>query len=112
MKKLNRILDNKDFTKVIKTGHFSKSPAYRVYWLENTLGYVRVGIASPTKIGNAVIRSTLRRKIRALCDLLIDYQTYSLDIVIIPKNLFLENEFNVNKSELENIFTQNIGMKK
>lgn len=103
MKKTNRIKDNQDFSLVIKRGHFNKSNTFKVYWLENTLGYTRVGIAASTKLGNAVTRSTTRRKIRAICDLFINYQTYSLDIVIIPKNLFLEQEFNVNKTDLKNI---------
>lgn len=112
MKKQYRVLDNKDFTNVIKNGHFSKSPSSKVYWLENNLGYVRVGIASPTKIGNAVVRSTLRRKLRAICDLLIDYQKYSLDIIIIPKNLFLDNDYLSNKNDLENILVKELGIKK
>ena len=103
MKKTNRIKNNQDFNLVIKTGHFNKSKTFKVYWLENTLGYTRVGIAASTKLGNAVIRSTTRRKIRAICDLLINYQSYSLDIVIIPKNSFLEQEFSVNKTDLKNI---------
>jgi len=111
MKKANRIKDNEDFKKVIKTGKFSKNQTYRVYWLENTLGYVRVGIAASKKLGNAVIRSTTRRKIRAICDDLIDYQTYSLDIVIMPKDLFLEQNHQINKAELENNLTKFIRIK-
>ena len=112
MKKTNRIKDNEDFKKVIKTGKFSKNSTYRVYWLENTLGYVRVGIAASKKLGNAVVRSTTRRKIRAICDELIDYQNYSLDIVIMPKDLFLGQTYQVNKSELENNLTKFIRVKK
>ena len=104
MKKSNRVVDNKDFSKIIKTGHLEKSNTYKVYSLANTLGYVRVGIAASTKLGNAVVRSTIRRKIRAICDLLINYQAYSLDIIITPKNLFLENDFSVNRDNLKELF--------
>ena len=103
MKKANRIKKNEDFTAVIRTGKFEKSETYRVYWLENTLGYSRIGIAASKKLGNAVIRSTTRRKIRAICDELIDYQFYSLDIVIMPKDLMLKQDYLTNKNDLENI---------
>ena len=112
MKKANRIVKNKDFSLVIKTGQFNKSNAFKVYCLENKLAHVRVGIAASTKLGNAVIRSTTRRKIRALCDELIDYMNYSLDIVIVPKNLFLEQDYMTNKNELEKLLEKYLGTKK
>lgn len=112
MKKINRIKDNKDFSLVIKTGHFEKNNTYRVYWLENSLGYTRIGIAASTKMGNAVIRSTIRRRIRAISDSLLDYSVCSLDIVIMPKNLFLEQNYQTNLLELESIINKFIRTKK
>ena len=106
MKKSNRIKDNKEFTAVIKTGAFNKSNAFRVYSLENNLGYVRVGIAASRKLGNAVVRSTTRRKIRAICDELINYPSSSLDIVVMPKDPFLEQDHDTNKKELEDILAK------
>ena len=111
MKKTNRILKNQDFTLVIKTGHYFRNNTFKVYALENNLSFVRVGIAASTKLGNAVIRSTTRRKIRAICDLLIDYQQHSLDIVIIPKNSFVNQEYAINKLELTNLLEKFIRVK-
>lgn len=108
MKKVNRVIKNKDFTLVIKSGRFYKNNTYKIYCLENTLSHVRVGIAASTKLGNAVIRSTTRRKIRAICDSLIDYNKYSLDIIIVAKNLFLEQEYLTNRNELEKLLKQEI----
>jgi len=112
MKKANRIVSNKDFSLVIKTGQFYKNNTFRLYCLKNKLTYVRVGIAASTKLGNAVVRSTTRRKIRAICDLLIDYTAYSLDIVIVPKNLFLEQDHLTNKNELEKLLENIVRTKK
>ena len=112
MKKANRIVQNKDFSLVIKTGQYHKNETYKVYCLANELSHVRVGIAASTKLGNAVTRSTTRRKIRAICDLLIDYNAYSLDIVIVPKNPFLEQDYLTNKNELEKLLEKNLGTKK
>lgn len=112
MKKFNRIVKNTDFSLVIKQGQFAKGEAFKVYCLENKLSHVRVGIAASTKLGNAVVRSTTRRKIRAICDLLIDYNSYSLDIVIVPKNKFLEQDHLTNKNELEKLLENYLRTKK
>jgi len=104
MKKLNRVTDNQDFSLVIKSGRYYKNNTYKVYCLDNKLSFVRVGIAASTKLGNAVIRSTTRRRIRAIVDTLINYNAHSLDIIIIPKNLFLEQEYLKNKTDLEELF--------
>lgn len=112
MKKFNRIIKNTDFSLVIKTGQFTKGEAFKVYCLENKLSHVRVGIAASTKLGNAVVRSTTRRKIRAICDLLIDYNSYSLDIVIVAKNKFLEQDHLTNKNELEKLLENYLRTKK
>ena len=112
MKKSNRLIKNEDFSLVIKTGQYQKSNAYKVYCLENKLSCVRVGIAASTKLGNAVIRSTTRRKIRAICDLLIDYNEHSLDIVIVAKSKFLEQDHLTNKDELEKLLSKYLRTKK
>ena len=106
MKKANRVVKNKDFSLVIKSGRLYKNNTFKLYCLDNKLSYVRVGIAASTKLGNAVIRSTTRRKIRAICDSLIDYNVHSLDIIVVPKNLFLEQEYLTNKNELEKLLKQ------
>ena len=106
MKKANRVVKNKDFSLVIKSGRLYKNNTFKLYCLDNILSHVRVGIAASTKLGNAVIRSTTRRKIRAICDSLIDYNVHSLDIIVVPKNLFLEQEYLTNKNELEKLLKQ------
>lgn len=112
MKKLNRIKDNKEFTKVIKTGSFYKNNTYRFYFVKNELNYVRIGIAVGKKFGNAVVRSTTRRKIRAICDKLIDYKSYSFDLVIMPKSVFLEQTHDNNLLEFENVLVKITGTKR
>lgn len=112
MKKVNRIKDNEEFSKVIKTGTFLKNNSYRFYFIKSDLNYVRIGIAVSKKVGNAVVRSTTRRKIRAICDKLIDYKSYSFDLVIMPKEKFFEQDYAINILDFENILEKIIGTKK
>ncbi len=112
MKKANRIKDNKEFSKVIKTGSFLKNDTYRFYYQNSDYNYVRIGIAVSKKLGNAVIRTTTRRKIRAICDRLINYKSYSFNLVIVPKTKFLEQDYATNMLEFENILEKIIGTKR
>lgn len=112
MKKTFRIKNNEEFSSVIKTGAFLKNNSYRFYFKKNELDYVRIGIAVSKKMGNAVIRSTTRRRIRAICDKLIDYKSYSFDLVIMPKDKFLEQDYATNILDFENILEKIIGTKK
>ena len=106
MKKTNRIKESREFTNVIKTGKFEKNNTYRLYSLENNLGYVRIGIAVSKKLGNAVVRTTTRRRIRAICDQLINYQSNSLDIVVMIKEPFLNQDYVKNTAELEKVLVK------
>lgn len=109
MKKINRIKANEDFAFTIKKGRSIKCSAFVVCTSKNDLGYSRVGISVPNKVGNAVIRTTTRRKIRAMCDSLINYEKNTLDIVIIVKNDFLNHTFNENYESLKELLSVQIG---
>ena len=106
MKVVNRIKKSQDFIAPIRKGHAYKNQSFVIHVINNGFTVTRVGISVSAKLGNAVIRSTTRRKIRAICDSLIDYNVHSLDIIVVPKNLFLEQEYLTNKNELEKLLKQ------
>ena len=100
MKVINRIKKNEDFSVTINKGRSSRLSSFIIYNKENELGYSRVGISASKKLGNAVTRNRIKRLVRAMCDALIDYNNLSLDFVIIVRTTFLNNSFDVNKSQL------------
>ena len=100
MKIVNRVKKNDDFALTIKRGKTYLCDSYRIHVIENELGYTRVGISVSKKLGNAVVRSRIKRQIRAICDSVIQYDKQGLDIVIIAKAKFLEKTFAENKSQL------------
>lgn len=105
MKKVFRLTKSSDFKKVLDNRkRIDKSDSIYFFYKNNLLKHIRIGISVSTKIGNAVIRSTCRRKIRAIIDLINPY-ILPFDVVIIVKEKFLTSTFVENKQTLLNQFT-------
>ena len=106
MKTLNRIKNNREFARAIHKGNSSRLPSFVVHVFKTELGYTRIGISASTKLGCAVVRNRVKRQVRAICDSLIDYNTKSLDIVIIVRSKFITTDFEDNKSQLRDLLKQ------
>ena len=94
MKKINRLLDNKEFTSVLNKGKKAKVDGYLVAVKTNKEGHARIGISVSKKVGKAVVRV---RVMIARFDVLSKH----IDVVIIPKPSFLQNSFEQNLSNLK-----------
>ena len=100
MKIINRIKASDDFALTIKKGKAQRDQSYVIHYRTNEFKYVRVGISVSSKLGNAVIRNHIKRQVRSICDEVINYNDYSLDIVIVVKQDFLNRSFDDNKLSL------------
>ncbi len=104
MKKEFRVKTNQDFQKVINGKKYSNH-CYVTYYIKNDIDHPRFGIAASKKLGNAVIRSTTRRRVRAMIqEILKEDKVLNLDYVLIVKKVFLEKSYQENKNELKNTF--------
>jgi len=103
MKIINRIKASEDFALTIKKGKAQRDQSYVVHFLNNKLGYTRIGISVSSKLGNAVVRNHIKRQIRSMCDSLIENNNHSFDIVIIAKPNFLNTSYDDNKQSLNKI---------
>ena len=111
MKIINRIKKSDDFLLTIKKGKTYHCPSFTLHIAKNSLGYVRVGLSVSSKLGNAVLRNRVKRQVRAMCDSLLDYTKYSLDIVIVVRKPFLDGAFSDNKSQLCDLLSAQVGKK-
>lgn len=112
MKVINRIKANEDFALAIKNGKTYQASSYRLHVRKNEFEHTRVGISVSKKIGNAVVRSRVKRQIRAICDSVIQYDKQALDIVIIAKSNFLEKSFQDNKNQFIDLINLQVGVNK
>ena len=103
MKIINRIKASDDFALTIKKGKAQRNQSYVIHYRPNEFEYTRVGISVSSKLGNAVVRNLVKRQIRSICDMLIDYNSQSFDIVIIAKANFLNRSFDDNKQSLQEL---------
>lgn len=57
---------NSDFRRLYAKGKSAVSPLLVIYCRRNRYGYSRVGFVTGTKLGNAVARNRVRRRLRAI----------------------------------------------
>lgn len=83
-RKRERLLSWPEFQNVLNRGKKRKlDSTCTVYWLENNLGWKRLGIITSKKLGNAVIRNTAKRKFREIFRRNKQRIIPTLDIVIV-----------------------------
>lgn len=99
MKKINRLLKNYDFKKVLDKKQSVANKEYVIYKKENEIGYIRIGISVSSKIGNSVVRHKIKRQINEMLKDIVTINRNN-DIVIIVRNKYIENDFNTNKNSL------------
>lgn len=85
--------NNHEFRRLYSKGKSSASSRLVLYCRKNRLGQNRIGITVGTKIGNAVVRNKVRRRLREI------YRTNELlfasgyDIVIVARARSRESEY-------------------
>ncbi|GGE35238.1 ribonuclease P protein component [Streptococcus himalayensis] len=84
MRKSYRVKREKDFNAIFKEGQNFANRKFVVYRLENHQAHFRTGLSVSKKLGNAVVRNRIKRRIRHV---LIEHRSYmkALDFVVIAR---------------------------
>ena len=64
MKRLQRLLNPKDFRRLYSQGEVGKNDLLVLHYLANELEVVRVGFSVSKKLGKAVVRNRVKRRLR------------------------------------------------
>ena len=84
---------NREFRKVYGKGRSAVMPAIVVYVLENRLSMNRLGITVSTKIGKAVRRNKIRRRLREAYRINEEKIKTGYDIVLVARGKSRAEEF-------------------
>ncbi|MGX7074429.1 ribonuclease P protein component [Falseniella ignava] len=118
MKKSFRVKSEKDFKAIFKDGTSFANRKFVVYQLENQKKHFRVGLSVSKKLGNAVTRNQIKRRIRHILlnakENLVDHVDF---VVIARKGVetldYAEMEKNLlHVLKLSKIYQEGIGSEK
>lgn len=96
----SKLKNSAEFQSVYKGGARKDSRSFVVFVLANGLEYSRVGLTTPRKLGLAVQRNRIRRRIREILRAAWPYIPRGVDVVINPRRSACEREFAELRTEL------------
>jgi ribonuclease P protein component len=104
MQDRHRLKKSSDFRRVYAARRRRDGRLLAVYCLTNQLPHVRVGFAVSTKVGGAVVRNKLKRRLREVCrDWLEGAGHHGLDLVIVARPESATAEFQELSQELKTL---------
>ena len=118
MKKRFRVKKEKDFNAIFKEGKSFANRKFVIYRLQNNEQHFRVGLSVSKKLGNAVMRNQIKRRIRHI---LIEHKNQlveNVDFVVIARKGveildYAEMEKNLlHVLKLSKIYQEGIGSEK
>ncbi len=83
MQKIYRLSHNASFNYIYRKGSCAKSPLFLIFFVHATS--IKVGISVSKKVGNSVVRSLVKRRIKESFRLLIPQITSKCNYVVVAK---------------------------
>lgn len=106
MLRRSRLLRTADFDRALRSGRRISSDYLALFVSDNGLGRPRVGLAVSRKLGNAVIRNRIKRRLRELVRPLLSRAEGGRDVVIVARTRAVDAEFARLRQELEMLWSK------
>ena len=84
---------NSDFRRIYSRGKSAVSPCVVVYCRKNRLGTNRFGFTVSKKMGKAVVRNRVRRRLREIMRLNSDRLEQGYDLILVARTHAIEAEY-------------------
>ena len=104
MKKTQSLKKNHEFRRLYSKGKSTSSPYLAVYCRKNRLGINRIGFTVSTRLGNAVTRNRIRRRLKESYRLNEDKFRSGYDIVAVARYRCADADFDVLQKEMIRVF--------
>ena len=108
MRKLYIVKHQQDFDRIIKLNNSIKSKYFVLYQENNNLKYDCYGISVGKKLGNAVYRNKMKRRLRNIIDEYRKDYNNKKNYIIILRSKGKEASFNELKEDLINLLKKSI----
>jgi len=95
-----RLTDSPEFERVYRQGTAYRGRLFSVHAFPNEHGTARLGLSVPRKVGNAVTRNTVRRRLREVFYSCISELSGNLDLVVSARPAAAEATFEELREEL------------
>jgi ribonuclease P protein component len=104
MKQAFRLRQAADFERLRREGHTYRQPFIILSLAANTLGHNRYGFITGRRIGNAVVRNRVRRRLREVVRQQHPQLAPGFDIVIIARPLIVDQTYTAIQLALSQTF--------
>lgn len=101
MKKYERVKSNLLFNDIINNGKKVSSSYFTIFFVDTKEDKTLFGVAVPKRLGNAVLRNKLKRQTRELIDKTKFLFKKNRNYIIIVKEKFLNEKFNIKLDALQ-----------
>ena len=95
----NRLRDSKEFRRVSRSGRKFRTNYFVISATGNNSNTSKFGFSVPKRVGNAVVRNLVKRRLRSICLDLVS-TTSSLDVVIRAERPIVDISFDRLRVEL------------
>ena len=93
MKRTMTVKENYEFRRIYAKGRSGVSPYLVVYVRPNRRGRNRLGVTVSTKLGHAVVRNRVRRRLREIYRLHEEGFTRGYDIVVVARSAAMQASY-------------------
>ena len=107
MKKINIVKKNEDFKRVITKGKYKKGELFNIYIEDSGENIYHFGISVSKKVGNAVTRNKIKRRLKSIIDKK-NYQNGFNCIIIVRKSILLRSYQELEQELLDAVLKLNI----
>ncbi|KIL39628.1 ribonuclease P [Gordoniibacillus kamchatkensis] len=105
MEKQYRLARREDFNKIYRYGKSAANHQFVLYYYPQTeLGHFRLGISASKKIGNAVVRNSVRRRLKEIVRMNADRFPGNFDYIVIVRKPAADMEYAELEKSLLHVF--------